>query len=33
MNSTLNPVLVMCLGLGYFFNLYRGARSSARAAC
>jgi lactate racemase len=23
-NSTLNPVLVMCLGLGYFFNLYQG---------
>jgi len=23
-NSILNPVLVMCLGLGYFFNLYRG---------
>lgn len=22
-NSTMNPVLVMCLGLGYFFNLYR----------
>ncbi len=23
-NSTMNPILVMCLGLGYFFNLYRG---------
>ncbi len=23
-NSILNPVLVMCLGLGYFFNLYQG---------
>jgi lactate racemase len=23
-NSIMNPVLVMCLGLGYFFNLYRG---------
>ncbi len=23
-NSILNPVLVMCLGLGYFFNLSRG---------
>ncbi|MEJ7718879.1 MAG: lactate racemase domain-containing protein [Thermoleophilaceae bacterium] len=23
-NSILNPVLVMCLGLGYFFNLYKG---------
>jgi lactate racemase len=22
-NSIMNPVLVMCLGLGYFFNLYR----------
>jgi hypothetical protein len=24
-NSIMNPVLVMCLGLGYFFNLYKGA--------
>ena len=24
MNSILNPILVMCLGLGYLFNLYRG---------
>jgi lactate racemase len=24
-NSVMNPVLVMCLGLGYFFNLYQGA--------
>jgi hypothetical protein len=24
-NSILNPVLVMCMGLGYFFNLYQGA--------
>jgi lactate racemase len=23
-NSIMNPVLVMCLGLGYFFNLYHG---------
>jgi hypothetical protein len=23
-NSIMNPVLVSCLGLGYFFNLYRG---------
>jgi len=23
-NSIMNPVLAMCLGLGYFFNLYRG---------
>jgi hypothetical protein len=23
-NSVMNPVLVACLGLGYFFNLYRG---------
>jgi hypothetical protein len=23
-NSIMNPLLVMCLGLGYFFNLYRG---------
>ncbi|HXF57568.1 MAG TPA: lactate racemase domain-containing protein [Actinomycetota bacterium] len=23
-NSIMNPVLVNCLGLGYFFNLYRG---------
>src|SRR3954465_13833336 len=23
-NSIMNPVLVMCMGLGYFFNLYRG---------
>jgi len=22
--SIMNPILVMCLGLGYFFNLYRG---------
>jgi lactate racemase len=22
-NSVMNPILVMCLGLGYFFNLYR----------
>jgi hypothetical protein len=24
-NSIMNPVLVMCMGLGYFFNLYKGA--------
>ena len=23
-NSIMNPILVMCTGLGYFFNLYRG---------
>ncbi len=23
-DSIMNPILVMCLGLGYFFNLYRG---------
>ena len=23
-NSIMNPILVMCIGLGYFFNLYRG---------
>jgi len=23
-NSILNPILVQCLGLGYFFNMYRG---------
>ena len=23
-NSVLNPILVACLGLGYFFNLYKG---------
>jgi len=23
-NSVMNPILVACLGLGYFFNLYRG---------
>ncbi len=23
-NSTMNPILVACLGLGYFFNLYQG---------
>jgi len=22
-NSTLNPILAMCLGMGYFFNMYR----------
>ena len=22
--SVMNPILVMCLGLGYFFNMYRG---------
>ena len=32
-NSVMNPILVMCLGLGYFFNLYRGqAHWCARAA-
>ena len=24
-NSVMNPILVACLGLGYFFNMYRGA--------
>ena len=23
-NSIMNPILAMCLGLGYFFNIYRG---------
>ena len=23
-NSIMNPILVACLGLGYFFNMYRG---------
>jgi hypothetical protein len=23
-NSIMNPILVMCMGLGYFFNLYKG---------
>jgi hypothetical protein len=23
-HSIMNPILVMCLGLGYFFNMYRG---------
>jgi lactate racemase len=23
-HSVMNPILVMCMGLGYFFNLYRG---------
>ncbi len=23
-DSVMNPILVMCLGLGYFFNMYRG---------
>jgi hypothetical protein len=23
-NSVMNPILVMCLGLGYFFNMYKG---------
>ena len=23
-NSVMNPILVMCLGLGYYFNFYRG---------
>lgn len=23
-DSTMNPILAMCLGLGYFFNMYRG---------
>ena len=29
-NSILNPVLVMCMGLGYFFNLYQGVPARAR---
>src|SRR4029079_2387878 len=24
-NSIMNPILVVCMGLGYFFNLYRNA--------
>ena len=30
-NSIMNPILVACLGLGYFFNMYRGSPSCARA--
>ena len=29
-NSVMNPILVMCLGLGYFFNMYRGQAARAR---
>ncbi len=29
----MNPILVMCLGLGYFFNMYRGNPLMPRAAC
>ena len=29
-NSIMNPILVMCLGLGYFFNMYRGKPPGAR---
>ena len=29
-NSIMNPILVACLGLGYFFNLYRGKPAGAR---
>ena len=29
-NSIMNPMLVACLGLGYFFNLYRGEAAGAR---
>ena len=29
-NSIMNPILVMCLGLGYFFNMYRGQAARAR---
>ena len=29
-NSIMNPILVMCLGLGYFFNMYRGKPAGAR---
>ena len=32
-NSTMNPILVACLGLGYFFNLYRNKPLVARAGC
>ena len=28
-NSIMNPILVACLGLGYFFNLYKGKPPSA----
>ncbi|MEZ5269884.1 MAG: lactate racemase domain-containing protein [Microthrixaceae bacterium] len=31
-DSIMNPILVHCLGLGYFFNLYRVARWFGRAA-
>ena len=29
-NSIMNPILVACLGLGYFFNLYRGTAAGPR---
>jgi hypothetical protein len=29
-NSIMNPILVACLGLGYFFNLYKGGRPLVR---
>ncbi len=29
-NSIMNPILVACLGLGYFFNLYRGRAARPR---
>ena len=31
-NSIINPILVACLGLGYFFDMYRGSRLCAKAA-
>ncbi len=32
-NSVMNPILVMCLGLGYFFNLYRRQPLVREGAC
>ena len=29
-NSMMNPILVHCLGLGYFFNMYREQADRAR---
>ena len=29
-DSTMNPILATCMGLGYYFNSYRGARGAAR---
>jgi lactate racemase len=29
-NSVMNPILVQCLGLGYYFNMYRGGQPLVR---